>query len=147
MKKNLLIFLFTIVSMTILAQGQVKGLVMDKGNSEALSYVSVALMPQGSETPIAGTSTDATGHFHITGINYGTYTLTLTFVGYKTVTKQVVLNEKNHTVSFAALYMTEDANVLNEVQVTGQRSTMKLEVGRKSFDVAGMITSAGLSAS
>lgn len=147
MKKNLLIFLFTIVSMTILAQGQVKGLVMDKGNSEALSYVSVALMPQGSETPIAGTSTDATGHFHITGINYGTYTLTLTFVGYKTVTKQVVLNEKNHTVSFAALYMTEDANVLKEVQVTGQRSTMKLEVDRKSFDVAGMITSAGLSAS
>ena len=80
-------------------------------------------------------------------MKFGTYTLTLTFVGYKEVRKQVELNEKNHTISFAALYMKEDATTLNEVQVTGQRSAMKLEVDRKSFDVAGMVTSAGLSAS
>ena len=147
MNKSLLTIIFSVLSLVAYGQGQVKGLVLDKSNSEALPYVSVALTEGSSETPVAGVTTDATGHFHITGVKYGTYTMTLTFVGYKTVTKQIVLNEKKHTASFAALYMAEDAHVLNEVQVTGQRSAMKLEVDRKSFDVAGMVTSAGLSAS
>lgn len=147
MNKSLLTIILSVLSLVVYGQGQVKGLVLDKSNSEALPYVSVALTEGSSETPVAGVTTDATGHFHITGVKYGKYTMTLTFVGYKTVTKQIVLNEKNHTISYAALYMSEDAHVLNEVQVTGQRSAMKLEVDRKSFDVAGMITSAGLSAS
>lgn len=36
---------------------------------------------------------------------------------------------------------------LNEIQVTGRRSTMKLKVDRKEFDVASLITSAGQTAS
>lgn len=147
MKRIISVLLLMTAALTVLAQGQVKGLILDKNNAEALSFVSITLTPQGSNTPTAGTSSDAEGKFHITNVKYGTYTLTLSFVGYKTLTKQVVLNEKNHTASFASLYMTEDATTLSEVQVTGQRSAMKLEVDRKSFDVAGMITSAGLSAS
>ena len=37
--------------------------------------------------------------------------------------------------------------VLSEIQVTGRRSTMKLKVDRKEFDVASMITTAGQTAS
>lgn len=37
--------------------------------------------------------------------------------------------------------------VLGEIQVTGRRSTMKLKVDRKEFDVASMITTAGQTAS
>lgn len=143
---TLSIFLFCTV-VTMLAQGQVKGLVLDKSNSEALPFVSVTLTPQGGTNIVAGATTDATGAFHITNVKYGTYTLTLSFMGYKSVTRQVTLNAKNQHVSFAALHMSEDAQMLKEVQVTGQRSAMKLEVDRKSFDVASMISSAGQSAS
>ena len=37
--------------------------------------------------------------------------------------------------------------LLNEIQVTGRRSTMKLKVDRKEFDVASLITAAGQTAS
>lgn len=147
MKRTITALLLVIATVTALAQGQIRGLILDKNTSEAMSFVSVALTPQGETAPTMGASSDAEGKFHFKNVKFGTYTLTLTFVGYKEVRKQVELNEKNHTISFAALYMKEDATTLNEVQVTGQRSAMKLEVDRKSFDVAGMVTSAGLSAS
>ena len=147
MKRTITALLLVIATVTALAQGQIRGLILDKNTSEAMSFVSVALTPQGETAPTMGASSDSEGKFHFKNVKFGTYTLTLTFVGYKEVRKQVELNEKNHTISFAALYMKEDATTLNEVQVTGQRSAMKLEVDRKSFDVAGMVTSAGLSAS
>ena len=147
MKRTITALLLVIATVTALAQGQIRGLILDKNTSEAMSFVSVALTPQGETAPTMGASSDADGKFHFKNVKFGTYTLTLSFVGYKEVRKQVELNEKNHTISFAALYMKEDATTLNEVQVTGQRSAMKLEVDRKSFDVAGMVTSAGLSAS
>lgn len=147
MKRTITALLLVIATVTALAQGQIRGLILDKNTSEAMSFVSVALTPQGETAPTMGASSDTDGKFHFKNVKFGTYTLTLSFVGYKEVRKQVELNEKNHTISFAALYMKEDATTLNEVQVTGQRSPMKLEVDRKSFDVAGMVTSAGLSAS
>ena len=147
MKRTITALLLVIATVTALAQGQIRGLILDKNTSEAMSFVSVALTPQGETAPTMGASSDSEGKFHFKNVKFGTYTLTLSFVGYKEVRKQVELNEKNHTISFAALYMKEDATTLNEVQVTGQRSAMKLEVDRKSFDVAGMVTSAGLSAS
>lgn len=147
MKRTITALLLVIATVTALAQGQIRGLILDKNTSEAMSFVSVALTPQGETAPTMGASSDSEGKFHFKNVKFGTYTLTLSFVGYKEIRKQVELNEKNHTISFAALYMKEDATTLNEVQVTGQRSAMKLEVDRKSFDVAGMVTSAGLSAS
>ncbi len=147
MKRTLSTMLMSITALIAIAQGQIKGLVLDKNNSEALPYVSVTLTPQGSETPVAGVSTDTEGKFHINNVEYGTYTMTLSFIGYKNETKKITLSENNKTVTYAALYMSEDDNVLKEVQVTGQRSAMKLEVDRKAFDVSSMITSTGLTAS
>lgn len=139
--------LMTLVALVTMAQGQVKGLVLDKKTSEALPFVSVTLTPQGSQKLVAGSTTDVDGKFLFENVKYGNYTLTLTYVGYKTQTKAVTLSAKNHTVSFAALHMTEDETVLNEVQVTGQRATMKLEVDRKSFDISSLLTAAGQTAS
>lgn len=139
--------LMMLVSIMAMAQGQVKGFIKDKKTNEALSFVSVVLSPAGSTTMTAGATTDADGAFTLSGVKYGQYTLNVSFVGYKTITRQVNLSEKNSNVNLNDLKMEEDATVLKEVSVTGQRSTMKLEVDRKSFDVSSMISSAGQSAS
>ncbi|MBQ0073395.1 MAG: TonB-dependent receptor [Prevotella sp.] len=148
MYKRLQLFIvMTLMTIMAAAQGQVKGLVLDKNNSEALSFVSVSLSPEGSTNVVTGGTTDVSGSFHLNNIKYGKYVLKLNFMGYKPVSKNIELNAKNPHVTFAALYMTEDAQVLKEVQVTGQRATMKLEVDRKSFDVASLATLAGQTAS
>ena len=134
-------------ALTIMAQGTVKGKVLDKSNDEALGFVNVAVSPKGSKTIAGGATTDLDGKFLIKDLPYGSYTLTLSFVGYKTVTKEFQLSATNKTVSYAGIHMAEDANMLNEVKVVGQKSTMKLEVDRKTFDVASNLANVGESAS
>ena len=102
---------------------------------------------QGSDKFAGGGITDAGGNFNVTGLKDGKYTLTLTFMGYKDVTRQFEITPVKREVQFKLLYMAEDAKQLNEVTVTGQRATMKLEVDRKSFDVGQLISNAGQSAS
>ena len=130
----------------VLAQGSVRGKVLDKQTDESMEFVNVVV-----ETPagklVKGAITDVDGHFNITGLQDGTYRLQVTFVGYKTLTRQFTLTPQNRQQHYNALYISEDAKVLGEVQVTGQRSQMKLEVDRKVFSVDQILAAAGGSAS
>ena len=133
-------------TIVVLAQGSVRGKVLDKQTDESMEFVNVVV-----ETPagklVKGAITDVDGHFNITGLQDGTYRLQVTFVGYKTLTRQFTLTPQNRQQHYNALYISEDAKVLGEVQVTGQRSQMKLEVDRKVFSVDQILAAAGGSAS
>ena len=144
-------FIFSLMllfsTMAASAQGVVRGRVLDKQNDEALSFVAVKVFKQGSEQLVKGAVTDTEGSFVIDGLAWGSYTVQLSFVGYKPLSRTFSLSASNRTQAFTTLYLTEDARQLKEVTVTGQRSSMKLEVDRKSFDVSQLVTNAGQSAS
>lgn len=147
MKRNIVFTLFIIIStIAAFAQGSVRGKVLDKQTDEPMEFVNVVV-----ETPagklVKGAITDVDGRFNITGLNDGSYQLQVTFVGYKTLTRKFTLSSQKKQEHFKALYMSEDAKVLGEVQVTGQRSQMKLEVDRKVFSVDQILAAAGGSAS
>ena len=147
MKRFILFFLLCLCAYTGWAQGIVKGKILDRQKSEPLGFVNIKVTEQGSDKFAGGGITDAGGNFNVTGLKDGKYTLTLTFMGYKDVTRQFEITPAKREVQFKLLYMAEDAKQLNEVTVTGQRATMKLEVDRKSFDVGQLISNAGQSAS
>ena len=139
--------LFIIIgTVTAFAQGSVKGKVLDKQTDEVMEFVNVVV-----ETPagklVKGAITDVGGQFFISGLKDGTYQLQVSFVGYKTLTRQFTISAKNRQQHYNALYISEDAKMLGEVQVTGQRSQMKLEVDRKVFSVDQILAAAGGSAS
>lgn len=139
--------LFIIIgTVTAFAQGSVKGKVLDKQTDEVMEFVNVVV-----ETPagklVKGAITDVGGQFFISGLKDGTYQLQVSFVGYKTLTRQFTISAKNRQQHYNALYISVDAKVLGEVQVTGQRSQMKLEVDRKVFSVDQILAAAGGSAS
>ena len=142
----LLLFLLLCHTMAF-SQGVVKGRVLDKNTNEPLGYVNVKVSQQGSDALLKGGVTDVDGKFSVDGLRNGNYTLTLTFVGYKTHTKNFSISSKNLSHHYPAIYLSEDAHSLKEVTVTGQKSTMKLEVDRKSFDVTQLISNTGQSAS
>lgn len=147
MKRFIIFFLLCLCAYTGWAQGIVKGKILDRQKSEPLGFVNIKVTEQGSDKFAGGGITDAGGNFNVTGLKDGKYTLTLTFMGYKDVTRQFEITPAKREVQFKLLYMAEDAKQLNEVTVTGQRATMKLEVDRKSFDVGQLISNAGQSAS
>ena len=147
MKRFIIFFLLCLCAYTGWAQGTVKGKILDRQKSEPLGFVNIKVTEQGSDKFAGGGITDAGGNFNVTGLKDGKYTLTLTFMGYKDVTRQFEITPTKRDVQFKLLYMAEDTKQLNEVTVTGQRATMKLEVDRKSFDVGQLISNAGQSAS
>ena len=125
-----------------MAQGVVRGRVLDKQTDEALQFVNVKVTAAGGKVA-GGGMTDANGHFSVGGLKDGQYTLTISFVGYKTVTRAFQLTPQKRSQHYGAIYLAEDTHTLKEVQVTGQRSQMKLEVDRKTFTVDEVLAAAG----
>ena len=130
-----------------MAQGAVKGKVLDKQTSEALQLVTIRVSQANTGKLVKGLVTDMEGNFTLGKLPYGNYTLDVSFVGYKTVKKHFTVSAEKKTAHFPLIYLAEDHQTLKEVQVTGQRSQMKLEVDRKSFTVDQVLAAQGGSAS
>lgn len=143
MQRTLLFILCVLTAAASMAQGTVKGKVKDKASDEALQFVNITITRTGESKMLKGAITDEGGAFSLSGLSYGSYTLNVSYMGYKTLTRQLVLSREKPVSNFKALYLSEDAQTLSEVTVTGQRSAMKLEVDRKSFDVSQDILNAG----
>ncbi|MBR4337301.1 MAG: TonB-dependent receptor [Bacteroidaceae bacterium] len=139
--------LIALMPMMALAQGTVKGKVIDSETKEELSFVNIAISPKGSTEIAGGVATDLSGNFVVEGLKYGSYTLTVSFVGYKTTTREFSVSRANPTAQFRSIPLSEDAQALKEVEITGIRSQMKFEIDKKVFNVDQAIAAAGGSAS
>ena len=147
MKRILFFFLLCMSACTLSAQGFVKGKVLDKQTSEPLGFVNVRITKKASGDYVGGTMTDADGNFNVKDLKNDAYVLTLSFVGYKDEERDFEISADNPKRTFTRIYMSENQNMLAGVTVTGQKSTMKLEVDRKSFDVTQLISNSGEAAS
>ena len=131
----------------VLGSGDGKGRVLDKQTNEVLQFVNIRVTQSATGKMVKGAITDAKGTFNVTGLADGKYVLTVSFMGYKDVVRNFEVTKDRRAVSYNALYLAGDQKMLKEVQVTGQRSQMKLEVDRKSFSVDQVLAAAGGSAS
>ena len=147
MNRFYLLILFVCYTALAAAQGVVKGKVLDKSNDEPIGFVNVVLANASDGKMAKGAITDENGSFTLTDLPYGSYELKVSYVGYKDISRKCTLSASKPHHNFNAIYLTEDARQLGEVTVTGQRSILKLEVDRKSFDVTQDIANAGGSAS
>ncbi|MDE6806859.1 MAG: TonB-dependent receptor, partial [Prevotella sp.] len=143
MNRIITLILMLCAVMGIQAQGVVRGRVIDKLTEEPVQFVNVKLTVSGTAKMMRGAMTDVKGQFVLNDIPDGQYVLEVSFMGYKTVKRQVVLTPQKRTANFAAIYLAEDTKTLKEVQVMGQRSQMKLEVDRKTFTVDEMLAATG----
>jgi iron complex outermembrane receptor protein len=119
--KRLYTILFLLLSFTLTTRaedieknGHIRGHVKTSDGQSA-AYVSVGL--KGTNK---GTTTDDNGNYVISGIKPGEYTIKVSFVGLQTQEKTVqVLSGKATQVDFQ---LTESANKLAEISITGSRS-------------------------
>ena len=141
------LFIFLCAVLCAQAQGVVRGRIIDKQTEESMQFVNVRLSEPATGKMVRGAMSDVKGHFVMNNIPDGQYQMEISFMGYKTVRRQVTLTPQKRTVNFTAIYLAEDTKTLKEVQVTGQRSQMKLEVDRKTFTVDEMLAGTGGSVS
>lgn len=149
MKKVICMLVCALAVLPVWAQGtgSIQGKVIDSKTKEPMEYVNVSIRQLGSTVPLAGTVTDHEGKFQLGKIKNGSYTLSVSFIGYTTYEKEFTISAKTQNVNFQTIPLQEDAQMLEEVKITGQRSQMKFEIDKKVFNVDQNISSTGGSAS
>ncbi|MCC2544845.1 TonB-dependent receptor [Hymenobacter sp. BT175] len=98
--------------------GRISGQIRD-ASGRTLPGATVLVSPQGSPagtSPRAATA-DANGLFELTGVAPGSYTVTTSFLGYRSATQTVTVSDTQAAVVDARL--SEDALLMNDVVVTG----------------------------
>ena len=112
-------FIFTLVSwvfpLVLMAQS-LSGTVTDKTTKEGLISATVQLVA--SDGKSSYTSTDLNGSFQFKKLQPGTYTLQVTYVGYKSYKAKQTLSEGQE--KRVKIEMSEDAQLLGEVSVQGR---------------------------
>src|SRR5574344_2934353 len=136
------LFIFTVS----LQAATIKGKILDP-NNQPLDYVNVVLLRQTNNALAGGGITDVDGLFSIDNITVGTYRLEVSFVGYKTYTKPIVIKSPEDKLTVGAIKLEEDAQALSEVEVVAQGSQMRFDIDKKVFNVDQNIAAAGASAS
>ncbi|MEO9571133.1 MAG: TonB-dependent receptor [Polaribacter sp.] len=116
--KKITIFLFLFASIIANAQTfTLKGKVVDE-NKESLPGATILV----KETE-QGTSTDFDGLFNVT-LAKGNYTIQVSFIGYKTVSKEISLT-KNNEIEFS---LVPNSTILEEVLVSATRASSKTPI-------------------
>ena len=139
--------LVAVFACAVAQSGAVRGKIVDAQTKEALEFVTVSVTKAGATDLLKGTVTDIDGNFDIKGLADGSYTLSVTFIGYKELKKNFAITRQARHVNMRTLTIGEDSKMLGEVQVTGQRAQMKFEIDKKVFDVDQNIAATGGSAS
>ncbi len=147
MKKYLLSVVFVWVTIATLSAATIKGRLIDNETKQIIDFATVSLFNKSSKTPMKTVTTDEKGAFSIPNVKNGSYTLRISFVGYKTLEFPVFVTSKTPIVDLKTLQLSTDAKSLKAVEVIGQKSQMRFEVDKKVFDVDQNISAAGGSAS
>ena len=110
--------------MVAFAQRTISGNVVEKDTKEAVIQATASLLS--GEKLVANAVTNTEGSFTIKAPSDGTYTLKITFVGFKNYTKKITISEgKNHPMG--TITLEPDAIMLKGATVTAHASKVTLK--------------------
>ena len=143
--KFALLFLFAVFLSASAQTGSVTGKVFDKKQNLAVPYVTVTVKT--ADKVITGGLTDEKGLFEIKNIPFGSYTVELQFMGYKTINAGLTVDGSRTNVSLGTLKLEDDSVQLEGVTVVAEYSTTEQKIDRKVINVGRDLTTAGATAS
>ncbi|OFY33912.1 MAG: hypothetical protein A2X17_02035 [Bacteroidetes bacterium GWF2_41_61] len=138
-----LLTIFTIIFIlfpffnTTSAQSSLSGRVTQGQNSAPAEFASVVLKELDSKI-VAGAMTDNKGRFTIANIKSGEYLLQVSFIGYRTNNRKVVLIEGKNVME-EPVNLKESEDILGEAVVTASYSQKQSDIERTKINTAGSI--------
>jgi len=125
--------------------GKIEGSVSNE-KGEPLEYVTVLLRQPQDSVLVAGAITNAAGNYSFEPVAPANYILTLTFVGYRKQSMLIELRDATSIYKAPAIILKEDANILGEVVIRGQKPLVEQDGGKLILNVQNSIIAAGGSA-
>ncbi len=144
--KQILTLIFCSISWLSFTQTYtISGKIADKNTKESILYATIIIKSKTSNNTITGGITDENGTFEISKIPVNEFLVEVQFIGYKTIIKDIKSNKRK--TSLGTLFIEESAQVLDEVSIVAERSTIEQKIDRKVINIGKDLTTAGATAS
>ena len=123
--------------------GIISGKVKDSSNDELLEYTTLSLFSARDSSLVTGGITDTKGNFSLTA-PFGRYFLKVEYISYESKTMQGLrLNRKTPTIDIGQIAIKQDESLLNEVEITAEKSQVQIGLEKKVFNVDKDLSSIG----
>jgi osmotically-inducible protein OsmY len=145
-KKVAILPFLLLMALNISAQNKgvtISGIVKNKANKTALSFVNILLKTEKDSAFVTGTVTNEEGRFSLQNIKKGSYYLELSFIGFNTQKQALFVGSLTEFLDVTTIEMTENSTTLGEVLVTGKQDEVGGKMDKKTFSVADNISQNG----
>ncbi len=133
-----LLWMFSAFSQT----GAIKGKVIDAENHEEIPFANVALLEKGEI--VTGTVTNGEGAFKLDNVKAGTYSISVSFLGYDaTEVETITINHDNRVVDLKKVALNASSVNIEGVEVKGMAQTVSSKIDRKSYRAEDFATASG----
>jgi len=119
-----------LLSITISAQIEITGIVIEQESQEPLEYAEVVLLSEQS-LYISGVITDENGVFELNATP-GTYTVQITYIGAQPYSKKVIVSDEPINIGMIGIVNSQE---LDEIIIAGKRKLVQRKIDRLVFDV------------
>lgn len=129
------------------AKPVIKGKIIDKDTESPLEFATITIFNATDSTLVTGGVTDIDGNFEIE-VKPGSYWVKLEYIAYQPQTfTDVVVTKDDPVADLGTISFSPAAEVLAEVEVTAEKSSMQLALDKKIFNVGKDLANLGGTAS
>lgn len=137
MRFSFAILISTVLSLNAFAQQKatIAGHLLDAQTNEPLPYATVVLNTAADGQMVSGALTDDDGKFIFEGIGKGSYTVQISFIGYRGSSIPVLVGEKNNIFDLGKIRLEPETAQLDEVVVEAKRAVVASGLDKKTFEM------------
>lgn len=142
--RGLLLIVFALFATSAWAQKTyvISGKVIDRATRQPIEFATAQLL-RSNKTMASGMSTDKAGGFTLKTTVAGKYTVKVSYVSYKTATREVTLSEKNDTVRLGTLELEPSAQALGEAVVSATQARVEQKEDTTVYNASAYRTPVG----
>ncbi len=144
MMRVLTIFIVLLFCTSLAAQYTIEGRVLEASSNTPLGYASVVVKSTVDSTLVQGVTTEEGGFFKLTVPSKEVF-LELSFIGFDVkIIDDISFDNKRATLG--DILLGESSQLLDEIEVTAEKSTTEFKLDKRVFNVGADLSSTGASA-
>lgn len=147
MKTTFLPLCFTFCFVLLQAQQnsfEITGSVIDLATKQPIPFATILVGEKATLQPLTGVTTMDDGSFTVLSPSDDIY-VEISFIGYEPVRLENIAT-KGKLMDIGTIALSEQSEMLNEVEVSGEKSTMEFKLDKRVFNVGKDLSSTGASA-
>jgi outer membrane receptor protein involved in Fe transport len=121
----------------------ISGLIKDKANKTALSYVNVVLKTEKDSAFVTGTVSNEEGRFTLSNVKPNNYYFEISFIGYVTKKQSIYVGSLSEFLDVSSIDLEQDIKTMTEVVVYSKQDAVSAKMDKKSFKVEDNLSQSG----